>query len=360
VLDSSGFPKRSKVFEGNVSEPSTLAKMIKGLEKKNLSPELFEPLKATIVMDAGIATEDNIKWLKENNYPYIVVSRKRHREFNEDEAVVVKQDNDCTVKVQKVIDSENDEVLLYCHSTKREKKEQAINDRFTVRFEEAISKLESGLHKKGCLRKYDKVLEKIGRLKQQYSKAAKHYKIEVSKDEKSGNAVKIIWERQTLADTKDSLPGVYCLRTTHMELDEAALWRTYTMLTDLEAVFRSLKSELGMRPVFHQLTKRVTAHLFISVLAYHLVHSIRYRLKKTGINSSWSDLRKQLTGQNRVTISMQCRDDAVVHVRKSTRPEPRQQKIYSALGLCPYPGRTIKTTINKMNKSSAITKILKN
>jgi len=346
VLDSSGFPKRSKVFEGSVSEPSTLAKMIKGLERKNLSPELLKPSKATIVMDAGIATEDNIKWLKENGYPYIVVSRKRHREFNEDEAVVVKRDDDCTVKVQKVIDSENDEALLYCHSTKREKKEKAINDRFTVRFEEAISKLELGLHKKGCLKKYDKVLEKIGRLRQQYSKAAKHYKIEVSKDEKSGNAVKILWTRQTLADTKDSLPGVYCLRTTHMELDEAALWRTYTI-------------ELGMRPVFHQLTKRVTAHLFISVLAYHLVHSIRYRLKKTGINSSWSDLRKQLTGQNRVTISMQCRNDNVVHVRKSTRPEPRQQKIYSALGLFPLPGRTIKTIINKMNKSSAITKISK-
>ena len=69
---------------------------------------------------------------------------------------------------------------------------------------------------------------------------------------------------------------------------------------------------------------------------------------------------KRCTGQNRVTISMQCQNDNVVHVRKSTRPEPRQQKIYSALGLCPHPGRTIKTTINKMNKSSAITKILKN
>ena len=117
------------------------------------------------------------------------------------------------------------------------------------------------------------------------------------------------------------------------------------MLTDLEAVFRSLKSELGMRPVFHQITKRVTGHLFISVLAYHLVHSIRYRLKKASINSSWSDLKKQLTGQNRVTISMQCRNDNVVHVRKSTRPESRQQKIYSALGICSLPGRTIKTTI---------------
>jgi len=342
MLDSSGFPKCSKVFEGNVSEPATLEKMIKGMEINRVSPEIFEPSKATIVMDAGIASEENIEWLKKNDYPYIVVSRKRHRQFDEDEAVVVKQDNEGTIKAQKVIDLENNEMLLYCHSTQREKKEQAINDRFTVRFEEALTYLESGLHKKGRLKKYDKVLEKIGRLKQKNSKASKLYTIDVSCDEESGNAVSLSWIRKTNLETKDSLPGVYCLRTSHMELDENTLWRTYTMLTDLEAVFRSLKSELGMRPVFHKLTDRVTGHLFISVLAYHLVHSIRYRLKIAGITSSWSDLRKQLVGQNRVSISMQCKNGDVVHVRKSTRPEPRQQKIYSALGICSHPGQTIK------------------
>ena len=354
MLDSSGFPKCSKVFEGNVSEPVTLEKMIKGMEPKS-SPDLLNHQKATIVMDAGIATEDNIKWLKGHHYPYIVVSRKHHRQFNEQEAVVVKQDRDYTVKAQKVLDAENNEILLYCHSSKREKKEQAINDRFTANFEEALTNLESGLHKKRCLKKYDKVLEKIGRLKQQYSKAAKHYNIKTYKDEKSGNAVKITWKRQVAPDTKDSLPGVYCLRTSHMELDEDTLWHTYTMLTDLEAVFRSLKSELGMRPVFHQITKRVTGHLFISVLAYHLVHSIRYQLKKTGDTSSWSDLRKQLAGQNRVTISMQCKNNDVIHIRKSTRPEPRQQKIYSALGIGFHPGKTIKKT----NKRSAIAEAFK-
>jgi len=245
--------------------------------------------------------------------------------------------------------------LLYCHSTKREKKEQAINDRFTIRFEEALTNLESGLHKKRCLKKYDKVLEKIGRLKQQYSKAAKHYSIKIQKDEKSGNAVKIHWKRKTGSNTKDGLPGVYCLRTSHKKFDENTLWHTYTMLTDLEAVFRSLKSELGLRPVFHQITERVTGHLFISVLAYHLVHSIRYQLKKQNITSSWSDLRKQLAGQNRVTVSMQLKNSDVVHIRKSTRPEPRQQKIYSALRIGFHPGTTIKTT----NKSSAITEVLK-
>jgi transposase len=352
MLDSSGFPKATEVFEGNISEPVTLEKMIKGMEQKGHNSNIFEPQKATIVMDAGIATERNIDWLKQNKYPYIVVSRKRHRQFNEDEAVVVKQDKSCTVKAQKVIDSENDEVLLYCHSTQREKKEQAINNRFTVLFEEALNYLEAGLHIKGRMKKYDKVLEKIGRLKQKYSKASKLYKIDVSKDKKSGNAVKIDWSRKAEPDTKDGFPGVYCLRTSHKDLNEEALWRTYTMLTDLEAVFRSLKSELGMRPVFHQVTNRVTGHLFISVLAYHLVHSIRYRLKKTEIVTSWSGLREQLSGQNRITISMHCKNNDMVHVRKSSRPEPRQQEIYSALGICSHPGETVKRTINK---SSAIT-----
>jgi transposase len=107
-----------------------------------------------------------------------------------------------------------------------------------------------------------------------------------------------------------------------------------------------------MRPVFHQVRERVTGHLFISVLAYHLVHSIRYRLKKANIVNSWSGLRDQLADQNRITILMHCKNDNVVHVRKSTRPEPRQQKIYSTLGICSHPGETIKRVINK---SSAIT-----
>jgi transposase len=344
VLDSSGFPKKSKVFEGNVTESQTLAEMIQGLESTATSG-LFEQEKATIVMDAGIATEENIEWLKEHKYPYIVVSRKQHREFNEDDAVVVKEDADYKVKVQKTIDPENGEALLYCHSTRKEKKEQAIADRFIKRFEEAMQKLAEGLHKKGCVKKYDKVLIRIGRIKQKNSKAAKQYTINVEKDDKSVNATRITLEYTPKIDTTDTLPGVYCLRTSHNSWDEDKLWHTYTMLTDLEAVFRSLKTELGLRPVYHQITDRVTGHLLITVLAYHLIHTIRYRLKSAGINSSWDDLRKQLEGQSRMTITMKQKNGDIVHVRKSTRPELRQQKIYIALGIPSHPGRTIKTAV---------------
>lgn len=339
VLDSSGFPKRSEIFKGNVNEASTLSIMIQGLEDNTL----FE--KPTIVMDAGIATQDNIEWLKDKQYPYIVVSRKRHREFDEDQSYIVKKEDNCIVRAQKVIDSNTGETLLYCHSTRKEKKEAAINSLANGRFNEAMTKLEQGLNKKRCVKKYDKVLERIGRIKQRFSKAAKQYDIQLTKDKKTGNATKITWEQKTNLQTKDGLPGVYCLRTSHKNLSESQLWHTYTMLTDLEAVFRSLKSELGLRPVYHQITDRVSGHLFITLLAYHLVHTIRYQLKQKDLNISWDDLRKMLTGQNRVTISMQCKNGNIIHVRKSTRPEPDQQEIYRALGLNMHPGKTIKKTI---------------
>ena len=131
---------------------------------------------------------------------------------------------------------------------------------------------------------------------------------------------------------------MYCLRTTLVELDNATLWRTYTMLTNLESVFRSLKTDLGLRPVFHQIDRRVEGHLFISVLAYHFVHTLRLQLKGHGIDHSWETLRETLATQQRVTATLQRRDGRAVHVRKATRPEPHHQKINEILGHSPNPG----------------------
>ncbi len=341
VLDSSGFPRRSHVYKGNVSEPLTLSEMLCDLEKGRP----LNSIKPTVVMDAGIATEDNIAWLKEHQYHYLVVSRKRHREFDESASIVVKKDKDCTVRVHKKIDEKTGETLLYCHSTMREKKDQAIVNRFTSRFETELQALATGLHKKGCLKNYDKVMVKIGRLRQKYSRVSGKYSIDVKKDQESGNASQLTWQRKPTPETTDTFPGVYCLRTSQMDWDEERLWKTYTMLTDLEGVFRSLKSELGMRPVHHQIAKRVSGHLFITVLAYHLVQVIRMRLKYVDIHSNWSSIRKVLSTQNRTTVSMQCKNGDTVHIRKSTQPEPNQQEIYSALDLHSRPGKTTKTTI---------------
>ncbi len=172
----------------------------------------------------------------------------------------------------------------------------------------------------------------------------------MEQDETSGNASKISWHRKLAPDTTDTYPGVYCLRTSLTGWDESTLWKTYTMLTELEAVFRSLKSELGLRPVHHQIADRVSGHLFITVLGYHLIHFIRCRLKSADIHDSWTTLRNILLPHCRVTVSMHCKNNDTVHVRKSTQPEPEQQKIYSLLVVKNHPGNVVKTTIPTKQK----------
>jgi hypothetical protein len=137
-------------------------------------------------------------------------------------------------------------------------------------------------------------------------------------------------------------PGVYCLRSNEMSWDAERLWRTSTMLTDWESVFRSLKSELGLRPVFHSKEDRSDGHLFITVLTYQCVQVLRVKLKAAGINGSWASLRKILSIQCRVTTSMQRRDGRTLHVRKSTVAEPDLMAIYAAIGVTPAPGGTKK------------------
>ena len=347
MLDGSGFPKRCEVFAGNASEPATLAQMVGKLVDKHASE-----CAPTVVLDAGLATEDNIAWLVEHHYRYVVVSRKRHREFDPDQAVRVKDDGPLRVEVQRVLNEDTGEVELYCHSTGRENKERGIDNLFAQRFEAALTKLHRGLSTKRTVKRYDKVLERIGRLKEKYSRAARYYEVTVEHDEASVNATAIAWTRITPTD--DTYPGVYCLRTNHDTWDESRLWHTYTMLTDLEAVFRSLKSELGLRPIYHHKTDRVSGHLFISVLAYHLVHTIRYQLKACGITLSWEGVRRALRGQDRITVELKRADGATVHVRKSSRAEPRQREIYDALGISSRPGNTEVTIIEPSRRQATV------
>ena len=118
-----------------------------------------------------------------------------------------------------------------------------------------------------------------------------------------------------------------------------------TLLTQLESVFRSLKTDLGLRPVYHQVQRRVEGHLFISVLAYHFVHTLRLQLKAQGIDDSWDTLREALGTQQRITTTLQRRDGRTVHVRKASRPEPHQQTIAKILGLSANPGGTQRSVI---------------
>jgi transposase len=335
VLDGSGFPRRSRVFAGNASEPATMRDMLTGLGA---------PSGATVVMDAGIATEANLSWLQAQGYHYVVVSKLRERQFDPALATEVESAGEQTIKIQRVLDDQG-HALLYCHSPAREQKDRAIDAAKTAGFEAVLLKLQAGLSKPRGTKDLAKIMERLGRAKQRYSRAAQHYQVEVTKDDSGTQVRAITWTKRIKPGSAAAHPGVYCLRTTLVELDNATLWRTYTMLTNLESVFRSLKTDLGLRPVFHQIDRRVEGHLFISVLAYHFVHTLRLQLKAKGIDDSWETLRETLATQRRVTATLQRRDGRAVHVRKATRPEPYHQTINKILALDPNPGGTHRVLI---------------
>ena len=329
VLDGSGFVRRSQVFAGNVVEGTTLEAMLQGLGA---------PPGALVVMDRGIATEDNLTWLREQGYRYLVVSRERQRQFDASDATELETAGGERVSLQRVEDAADQEVRLYCYSERRARKEQGISQRFAERFEAGLQALADALARPRTTKAIDKLWERIGRLKEKSHGAGQHYRIAITPDPSGTRAQAIHWERQPLDGTLLTHPGVYCLRTNEMTWEAEQLWRTYMMLTDLEAVFRSFKSELGLRPVFHHKEERADGHLFITVLAYQFVQLIRRRLRAQGISDSWSTLRATLAGQCRVTATFRRPDGRTLHVRKATQAEAGQLQIYQALGLDPSPG----------------------
>jgi len=338
VLDGSGFVRRSQTFAGNVSEAGTLETMLQ---------DLGAPQDALVVMDAGIATEANIQWLRTTGYGYLVVSRERSRQFNADKSVSLVTASDETVRCQKVVAKDGQEVRLYCHSSGREQKEQAMAERFASRFETGLDALNAGLQRPRTEKRPAKVWERIGRLKEKQRGIGQHYQIDLQTDDRGEKAVSITWQKQNVQGSYVDLPGVYCLRSNQCQWTEAELWRTYMMLTDLEAVFRCFKSDLGFRPIFHHKEERADSHLFITVLAYQFVQLIRRRLKESGINanSSWRTLREIMRTQCRVTASFRRADGKALHVRKATRAEPEQMAIYRALEVNPAPGGISKTIV---------------
>lgn len=343
VLDMHGFPKKSRIFEGNVGEPKTMETMIRGLAGGDISEGSL--IKPTIVLDAGIASEENIQWLKNKRYPYIVVSRKKKKQIPPDVRMIVVKEDDKTntvfVKAGLAKNDETDELELYCHSIDKEKKEESIQTKFQERFEAELLVARNALHLRNGTKRYDKVVERIGRLKEKFKLVSHRYRISIEKEAETDKAKNITWSRKKI----ERANGVYCLRTNRKDLNEQQIWDIYTMLTDIEDAFRCMKSELGLRPIYHQKEIRCDGHIFITLLGYHLLHTIRFKLRQRGVRSCWTTIRKQLSTQVRVSTTMKREDGKIIHIRKSSKAEPSHRVIYDALNLPHQPGRIVKTIL---------------
>ncbi|MGC8563137.1 MAG: IS1634 family transposase, partial [Thermoplasmata archaeon] len=282
VIDEKGFIKKTKIFKGNVSEPKTLSGMLDSFEKN-----------ATVVMDAGIASEDNIELLKEKGFNYICVSRKK---YDMDTTGAIPLDGNLSVKLYRT----EKESILYCESKGKKIKETSIADKARASFENKLNLMIEGLTKKHTSKSYDKIHERISRLKEKYSSISQYYTIKIEHNEIVEKISYIIDESKI----SKAFSGSYYIRTNRTDLDERNIKEIYTLLLQIENSFRTLKSQLALRPNFHQKQDRIEAHIFITTLAYRLLNSITYKLKAKNINKSWKSLNLELSTHTVNTLSM--------------------------------------------------------
>jgi transposase len=323
VVDEWGFAKRSELFAGNASEPHTMEQMLQGLEA---APG------ATVIMDGGIGTEENLKKLREWGYHYICVARGRPLEPKDDteEGMLLIRAERETVVQGKLVKAEG-EWVLRCHSSEREAKEQGMQRTFQKRFEQGLQQIQVALKSKRGTKDYRKVLQKIGRLQERSHGIHRYYDIEV--EHRQQIATELRWTFSRAKEAKERYSGHYYLRTSREDLDEKALWELYITLGGIEDSFRSLKGELGLRPVFHFKDTRIKAHLFVTVLAYHLLSGIRHRLRDRGYLARWSTIRAKLSTHAMSTVSMKSETGGTIAIRTPSSPEVQVCDIYRALGL---------------------------
>jgi len=337
VLDENGFIKGSRIFKGNVSEPSTLLSMVETIHEqtKKETPQI-QINRPTVVMDAGITSKDNIAMLKANGFSYIVVSRTKPEHVTYDGFIEIKEG----VKAQSI--RQGNEIFLHCISEGKTKKEKSMVARARDRMEQELKKLHQGLSKKGCLKSYPKILERIGRIRGHYSRVSKGFTINVK--EHKGRATEISWQFDE-SELGKPYDGSYFLQTDRADLSSKKIWSTYIMLTSVEDAFRCLKSELGLRPIHHSKSNRVDGHLFISLPAYHLLNHNRWYMQKEGINHRWETIRSLLETHEVLTTNLPKEGGGVIHLRYCTIPTLRQKEIYKALKISSIPLRRKKTEL---------------
>ncbi len=331
AIDDSGFPIAHQVFEGNRNDCKTLAQMVAVLRSR-LSPAEGKPV---VVVDAGVANDENLEYLVKEGYEYIVAAKRQSRSnfYNDfcdvdSFSIVEGRDDKTPVFVKRV--ERGDELLVLCRSQGRKQKEDAMLSNTESRYVEELRKLRGQiLNPKSRIKKKDAIERKTGSLHKDHSRAARHY--EVVYDEDSGE---LSWSRRDKEyEAAMELHGCYFLRSSIKDLDDSEIWNLYMRLTKVEQAFRNLKSELGLRPVRHHKEDRCDGHAWITVLAYHLLHWVEKSLEQAGSPSTWPAVRRMLQTHCYSTIIIPSKDGKTRYLRKAGKPGERQRKIYQLLNV---------------------------
>lgn len=339
VINAQGFIRHSRIYEGNKADSATIKDMIEDLVKHSPSK-----VKQTIVIDAGIATEENLEYISSQGYKYVCVSNKRlksHLGSGKPTTIQLTDRDKNKVELSIFHPKGFSDTWMYVQSEAKRNKEESMNDKLKQRFEEDLAIIQRAITTPRGTKITNKVWERIGRAKQKHNRVSSNYKIEVIQE--NNIAVKVKWTVIANKIKEDKTKGIYFIRTNYKNPNEKELWDIYNTIREVESTFRCLKSDLNMRPIHHQKDHRIEAHIYLTILAYQLVNTIRHMLKSKGINHDWKNIVRIMSTQTIQTVELPT-DKKTIHLRKPSKPIELVQQIYKATN-CTKTQTAIKTYV---------------
>ena len=359
VVNRHGFPKHYQLFEGRMQDYDSFARIIDELDTHMKSLGV-SPI---VVMDAGIATAENLDLLRERKYKFLCVSRSSRKAYKPMEGIPVEHIQDKLhqpIEIRRVevefkkdkdgkLPAASSDTFYWVRSEAKAAKENGMYDQFTRRFEAELEKIRASLSKRRGTKKTDKVLIRIGRAKQKYPSVASHYDIDVTEDGQTGNVTAIEWKIKEGYD-HNGTAGVYFLQTNLDGGDGATVWTIYNILKEVESSFRCMKTDLNLRPVFHKKDKPCLAHLHLGILAYWVVATIRYQLKQKGYTKGWTQIVDIMDTQHSVATEMKNLQGETIHIESPTEPTDQVREICEKVGISTIPYKMKKSVGVQISK----------
>jgi transposase len=345
IVNQDGFPFSYELFDGNRADVSTVEVILRTVERKH------GKARRVWIFDRGVVSEENLVAIRKRGGQYLVgTARSKLKQFEQE---LLKDDFEKIrpeVEVKEIRIPGGQETYILCRTTGRKEKEKAIRSRFVAKIEKALAGLEKRIVE-GKLKDRDKMLLRLGRIQASHPQVADLYEMAV-KDSKEGP--RLVWrqkpEQQQWLEARE---GAYLLRTNLTVNGAADLWKKYMQLTEVEAAFRTLKSELAIRPLFHQLEKRVKAHVLVAFMGYALQVTLKHLLKRSAPEYSPAQALKRLAEIRSVDIVLPTVEGREIWLRRIAKLDEQQQSILHHLKIT-LPERLEPLRIQKCSENSAI------
>ena len=323
IVNTDGFPLSYETFDGNRADVTTMETVLRMVERK------YGRARRVWIFDRGIISEENLKAIRRRGGQYLVgTPRSKLKEFERELLDEDWHQIRPEVEVKRVGIPHGEETYILCRSTARKDKEQAIRSRFSQRIETALTGLEKRVAT-GHLKDRDKIQRKIGGIQARYPQVADLYTVDLLDHD---GVLKLEWTLiRARADWQAAREGAYLLRTNLQAEDVEQLWKKYIQLIEVEAAFRALKSELSIRPFFHQLERRVKAHVLVAFLGYALWVTLKHLLRRKNSALSPAKTLSLLSTLRSADIILPTTDGREIRLRRVTTPSAEQKQLLDQL-----------------------------